>query len=82
METKKSIHENEIDLKKKIISITMRIQKEFPELSKYLIEMPVTIPTENNPEVTPETLNDYYESLFKFLASYKKEMAVKEALKH
>jgi hypothetical protein len=81
METQKSIHENEIDLNKKIISVTMRIQKEFPELSKYLIEMPVTIPTENNPEITPETLNDYYESLFVFLASYKKEMVEKVVAK-
>ncbi len=73
--------ETEIDLNTKIIAITMRIQKEFPELSNYLNEMPITIPVDKNPEVNAEILNNYYESLFKFLASYKLEMAEKEALK-
>ncbi len=78
---KKISKESELDLNNKIIAITMRIQKEFPELSNYLNEMPVTIPIENNPEITTEILNNYYESLFKFLSSYKQEMAEKEALK-
>lgn len=73
--------ENETDLNNKIIAITMRIQKEFPELSGYLNEMPITIPIENNPKITTEILNNYYESLFKFLTSYRQEMAEKEALK-
>lgn len=72
---------DETDLNNKIVAITMRIQKEFPELSGYLNEMPVTIPIENNPEITSEILNKYYESLFTFLSSYRKEMAEKEAVK-
>ncbi len=76
-----SIMESQANLNQKIIAITLRIQREFPELSKYLNEMPVTIPTENNPEINAETLNNYYESLFKFLASYKQEMEEKEVLK-
>lgn len=77
----KSIMETEKELNAKIIDITMRIHKEFPELSKYLNEMPITIPTDENPEINATILNNYYESLFKFLASYKIEMAEKEALK-
>lgn len=80
MEQPKLVTESEIDLNNKIIAITMRIQKEFPELSKYLNEMPVTIPIENNPEITTEILNNYYESLFKFLKSYKQEMAQRTAV--
>jgi hypothetical protein len=71
----------ETDLNNKIVAITMRIQKEFPELSGYLNEMPVTIPIENNPEITTEILNTYYESLFTFLTSYRQELAEKEAVK-
>ena len=73
--------ETEIELNKKIIAITIRIQKEFPELSKYLNEMPITIPTDENPEINASILNNYYQSLFKFIASYKLEMAEKAALK-
>ena len=75
------IVESEADLNSKIVAITMRIQKEFPELSTYLNEMPITIPVVNSPEITTEILNNYYESLFKLLATYKLEIAQKEALK-
>ena len=74
--------ETEKELNAKIIEVTMQIQKEFPELSKYLNEMPITIPTDENPEINASILNSYYQSLCKFLASYKFEMAEKEALKN
>ena len=77
----KSLMETEIELNKKIIAITLRIQKEFPELSHYLNEMPITIPIDENPEINASILNNYYESLFKFLDSYKLEIAEKTALK-
>jgi hypothetical protein len=35
--------ESEKELNEKIMVITMKIQKEYPELSKYLNELPVTI---------------------------------------
>lgn len=72
--------DNEIDLNNKIIAITMRIQKEFPELSKYLNEMPITIPVDDNPKINADILNNYYESLFEFLSSYKLKTAEKAAL--
>ena len=80
MNYQKSISENEIELNKKIIAIRFRIQNEFPKLSKYLDETPVTTTSEAVPEINAETLNNYYESLFKFLAFYKQELAQKESL--
>ena len=74
--------ESETELNAKIIAITMQIQNEFPELSKYLNEMPVTIPTEENPEINTTILNNYYESLLRMLTTYKLEMTEKETLKN
>ena len=74
--------ESETELNVKIIAITMQIQNEFPELSKYLNEMPVTIPTEENPEINTTILNNYYESLLRMLTTYKLEMTEKETLKN
>ena len=74
--------ESETELNTKIMAITMQIQNEFPELSKYLNEMPVTIPTEENPEITTAILNNYYESLLRMLTTYKLEMTEKETLKN
>ena len=74
--------ESETELNEKIMAITMQIQNEFPELSKYLNEMPVTIPTEENPEINIKVLNNYYESLLRMLTTYKLEMTEKETLKN
>ena len=74
--------ESETELNAKIMTITMQIQNEFPELSKYLNEMPVTIPTEENPEINTKILNNYYQSLFRMLTTYKLEMTEKETLKN
>lgn len=56
-----------------ILAITLKINAEHPELSKYLNEMPVTIPTEKSPEINLESLREYYESLTKVLKKYKVE---------
>ncbi|PKP32218.1 MAG: hypothetical protein CVT99_05600 [Bacteroidetes bacterium HGW-Bacteroidetes-16] len=60
----------EKDLNEKILKITMRIKDHYPELSKYLEEMPVTVPSENDPEITLNQLKSYYESLNSFLQKY------------
>ncbi len=59
------------DLNSKILKITMRIKDDYPELSQYLEEMPVTVPTENDPEITLNHLKSYYESLISMLNKYK-----------
>lgn len=64
---------NESDLNQKIIDITMLIQKVHPELSKYLAEMPVTIPDKKNPKVDVENLQKYYNSLKDLFLKYELE---------
>ncbi len=54
---------NEMELNSDILSITLLIQEQFPELSKYITEMPVTIPDINSPDINLKMLNDYYDSL-------------------
>lgn len=63
----------EADLNSKILKITLTIMEQYPELSKYIEEMPVTIPNENNPEITLSNLKTYYESLSLMLNKYKTE---------
>ena len=63
----------EADLNSKILKITLTIMEQYPELSKYIEEMPVTIPTDNNPEITLSNLKTYYESLSLMLNKYKTE---------
>lgn len=54
----------------KILKVTMLIMEKYPELSKYLEEMPETIPSENDPEVTLRNLKSYYTSLDSILKKY------------
>jgi len=63
----------EADLNSKILKITLTIMEQYPELSKYIEEMPVTIPNDKNPEITLSNLKTYYESLSLMLNKYKKE---------
>jgi hypothetical protein len=48
----------------------MAIQKEFPELMKFLNEMPVTIPIEGSPEINRKVLQEYFDSLEVMRFSY------------
>jgi AAA15 family ATPase/GTPase len=61
----------ENDLNAKILKITMKIKDHYPELSQYLEEMPVTVPSKNDPEITLNHLRIYYESLISLLKKYK-----------
>ncbi|MES2286469.1 MAG: hypothetical protein V4547_12335 [Bacteroidota bacterium] len=62
--------EAEKDLNSKILEITLKIKDKYPELSKYLDEMTVTIPDEKKPEITLENLKIYYDSLDALLRKY------------
>ena len=66
-----ALEQMEKDLNSKILKITMRIKDQYPELSQYLEEMPVTVPSENDPEITLDQLKSYYESLKSLLNKYK-----------
>jgi hypothetical protein len=61
----------EKELNAKILEVTMKIKDHYPELSKYLDEMPVTVPSEKDPEITMNNLQTYYESLNSLLNKYK-----------
>lgn len=61
---------SDIDINEKILKITMAIKDNYPELSKYLNEMPVTIPNENHPEVNQKNLEKYYDSLVTLFRNY------------
>lgn len=62
--------ETEKELTDAILNMTLKIRNEYPELSKYLVEMPITIPDTNNPEINIKILKDYYESLHSILKQY------------
>jgi hypothetical protein len=61
----------EKELNEAILKITLHIQSTFPELSKYIEEMPITIPTAN-PEIKLKNLKDYYNSLNTLVNKYAK----------
>ncbi len=77
---KNKIMESEKDLNAKIFQITALIQNSHPELSKYLVEMPITIPIENNPKINSESLKKYYDSLVAILKKYNLEHTFKKPL--
>jgi hypothetical protein len=62
----------EKELNDDILKITMTIKESFPELSKYIEEMPITIPNSSNPEINIKTLKDYYDSLDNLMKKYAK----------
>lgn len=63
METKKELTE-------KILKITIHIQENYPELSKYLSEVEDTLPTFEHPDVDSQALANYYQTLDEMLKDY------------
>ncbi|MFI0491184.1 hypothetical protein [Flavobacterium sp.] len=61
----------------KILKITLIIKEKYPELSKYIMEMPVTIPISENPEINCKILQDYYNSLEDMLDNYIENQVLK-----
>ena len=59
----------EKELNAAILKKTLMIQEKFPELSKYIEEMPITIPVDN-PEITLKNLTDYCNSLDNLIEKY------------
>jgi hypothetical protein len=53
-----------------ILKITMKIKVQFPELSKYILEMPETIPNVESPKMNCNVLQEYYDSLCFLLKDY------------
>ena len=60
----------EAQLNNDILKITMNIRENYPELSKFLSEMQVTIPDENSPKINIDILQDYFNSLKSIVTEY------------
>jgi hypothetical protein len=57
--------ETEHEWNEKIMLMIKNIRQHHPELLKFLDEIPMTIPKENNPQINIKILKEYYESLEK-----------------
>lgn len=61
------------ELNKKILDVTNDIRGEYPELEKYLDEMPLNIPNDSDPNITLKNLQAYYDSLVDLVEKYDEE---------
>ena len=61
------------DLSKEIFSTTAKIQEEYPELIKYLDEIPRNFHLTKNEGVSQKALKDYLNYLNNLLKTYAKE---------
>lgn len=61
---------SEIEINAAILKLIMTVQNEFPELMKFLNEMPITIPNKKNPNINNKNLQDYCNSLENLLRKY------------
>lgn len=62
--------QTEKELNDDILKITITINEQFPELSKYIEEMPITIPNTANPKINTTILTEYHDSLVCLLKQY------------
>ncbi|MBK7570971.1 MAG: hypothetical protein IPI10_04890 [Bacteroidetes bacterium] len=60
----------EQELNSDILEITLTIQNKYPELTKYIEEMPVTVPNKEEPEINRKHLENYYNSLVSLVNGY------------
>lgn len=63
--------ETEKELTTAIIKMTMTIHQTFPELSKYISEMPLKISYKTGDEIHIKNQRDYLESLKTLISKYK-----------
>lgn len=61
------------DLNAQIMEVMMSIRQEFPELLKFVDEMPITIPDKQHPAITLNNLKSYHTSLVWMLSKYRKD---------
>ena len=61
---------NEVELNQDILSLTMKIKEKYPELSKYISEMPVKTSDSADNTNSTKSLSEYYESLDALLRNY------------
>jgi hypothetical protein len=54
------------DWNEKIIFLMEKLKKDHPDLIGFLDEMQITLPDKINPDITVETLKEYYNSIMEF----------------
>lgn len=64
------------ELEEDITRITLKIHTEFPELSKYINEIPVRILEKDKEVITTKNLKEYYNSLVEMYDEYSKTHVV------
>ena len=67
----------EAQLNDDILKITLMIREKYPELSKYVSEMSITIPDVKSPEINAKILTDYYDSLEAIVENYAQNQTAK-----
>jgi hypothetical protein len=70
--------ESIIKINEKIIHITNTIREQFPELTDFLNEMPVSVPNVTHPIIDEVVLEKYYNSLKDLLKEYKNQIILKQ----
>ncbi len=67
-----------IEWEQEIIKITMKIHQEYPELSKYIKEIPSKVSAKDDDEIHRKDLKEYYNSLDEILNKYMKTHSIQE----
>ncbi|HXB39774.1 MAG TPA: hypothetical protein VNZ49_04480 [Bacteroidia bacterium] len=70
--------ESEKILNERIMAVTLEIQENYPELTKYIIEMKDSNPDEKDPDVNRRRLKEYYDSLINMVKKYKQHHTLQE----
>lgn len=58
------------ELNNEIIKVTMNIEKTYPELAKYISELPISTSDESDSVFDKEALKEYLDSLNNLIASF------------
>lgn len=69
----------EEELNEKIMKLTMVIEENYPELTKYLSEIPIANLTESNPEISRQELSKYYDTLVSWFRGYVTEQQLQNS---
>lgn len=67
---KQEIMLTEKEMTEAISRLTLEIRDKYPEMSKYIGEMPVTNPDKEHPEINARILTDYYNNLLDIMKRY------------
>ena len=61
---------SEKEMTEAISRLTLEISEKYPEMVKYIGEMPVTNPDKEHPNINSKVLTDYYNDLLAIMKRY------------